>query len=255
MTRLHGWAPRGESASSTRFRRASGRPRPSSPRCATTASKRPACSTGTDQRRALPRLCRAVPRPDLKPGDVVILDNLGSHKGKAVRKAIRESARASCSCRNTPQTSTRSSRSSPSSKPCCERSEREPTRPSPTPAAKSSPNIRQPNAPHTSRMPGMRRPKRDTLMVEPRTDCDGLLNCADTLRSPGTTNETGGSDCGRWRNATFAPIAGVPGPFCRRVSSTRSGHRALEARPIERVNRPGAVENCGGGVHLVADFS
>jgi putative transposase len=28
--------------------------------------------------------------PTLKPGDVVVLDNLGSHKGKAVRKAIRE---------------------------------------------------------------------------------------------------------------------------------------------------------------------
>ncbi len=28
--------------------------------------------------------------PTLKPGDVVILDNLGSHKGKAVRSAIRK---------------------------------------------------------------------------------------------------------------------------------------------------------------------
>lgn len=28
--------------------------------------------------------------PTLKPGDVVILDNLGSHKGKAVRQAIRK---------------------------------------------------------------------------------------------------------------------------------------------------------------------
>jgi transposase len=28
--------------------------------------------------------------PTLKPGDVVIMDNLGSHKGKVVRKAIRE---------------------------------------------------------------------------------------------------------------------------------------------------------------------
>ena len=28
--------------------------------------------------------------PTLKPGDVVILDNLGSHKGRAVRKAIRD---------------------------------------------------------------------------------------------------------------------------------------------------------------------
>ena len=28
--------------------------------------------------------------PTLKPNDIVILDNLGSHKGKAVRKAIRD---------------------------------------------------------------------------------------------------------------------------------------------------------------------
>ena len=28
--------------------------------------------------------------PTLKPGDVVVLDNLGSHKGKAVRRAIRK---------------------------------------------------------------------------------------------------------------------------------------------------------------------
>ena len=28
--------------------------------------------------------------PTLKPGDVVILDNFGSHKGKAVRRAIRD---------------------------------------------------------------------------------------------------------------------------------------------------------------------
>ncbi len=28
--------------------------------------------------------------PTLKPGDIVIMDNLGSHKGVAVRKAIRE---------------------------------------------------------------------------------------------------------------------------------------------------------------------
>ena len=27
--------------------------------------------------------------PSLKPGDIVIMDNLGSHKGKAVRRAIR----------------------------------------------------------------------------------------------------------------------------------------------------------------------
>ena len=27
--------------------------------------------------------------PTLKPGDIVIMDNLGSHKGKIVRRAIR----------------------------------------------------------------------------------------------------------------------------------------------------------------------
>ena len=28
--------------------------------------------------------------PTLSPGDIVIIDNLGSHKGKAVRRAIRD---------------------------------------------------------------------------------------------------------------------------------------------------------------------
>ena len=28
--------------------------------------------------------------PTLRPGDVVVMDNLGSHRGKAVRKAIRQ---------------------------------------------------------------------------------------------------------------------------------------------------------------------
>jgi transposase len=35
------------------------------------------------------RYVEAVLVPELKPGDVVILDNLGSHKGKAARAAIR----------------------------------------------------------------------------------------------------------------------------------------------------------------------
>jgi transposase len=32
---------------------------------------------------------RAILLPTLRPGDIVVLDNLGSHKGKAVRQAIR----------------------------------------------------------------------------------------------------------------------------------------------------------------------
>src|SRR3984957_2388797 len=71
---------------------------------------------------------------------------------------------ASSFCRNTPPTSTPLSRSSPSSKLCCERPGREVTKPSPTPAAKSSPNIRPPNAPHTSRTQDTRRPKSRTLL-------------------------------------------------------------------------------------------
>jgi hypothetical protein len=74
--------------------------------------------------------------PTLKPGDVVILDNLGSHKGKAVRRAIRDvGARLVFLPKYSRPTSIRSSRSSPSSKPCCERREPEPTKPSPTPAS------------------------------------------------------------------------------------------------------------------------
>jgi transposase len=34
-------------------------------------------------------LRRAAPSADLRPGDIVIMDNLGSHKGKAVRQLIR----------------------------------------------------------------------------------------------------------------------------------------------------------------------
>jgi DDE superfamily endonuclease len=43
-----------------------------------------------DQWRKLPRLCRAGSPPDPRaPGDIVVMDNLGSHKGRAVRAAIR----------------------------------------------------------------------------------------------------------------------------------------------------------------------
>jgi hypothetical protein len=51
----------------------------------------------------------------------------------------------------------------PSSRPCSERPRREPTKPSPKPAAKSSPNTRQPNAPHISRTQDTRRPKSRSL--------------------------------------------------------------------------------------------
>src|ERR1700740_964016 len=42
-----------------------------------------------DQRRTLPHLHRAVLAPTLLKGDLVVMDNLGSHKAKAVRQALR----------------------------------------------------------------------------------------------------------------------------------------------------------------------
>ena len=51
--------------------------------------------------------------PTLRAGDIVIIDNLGSHKGKAVRRAIR-AAGAKLSSRPTVPTSIRSKMPSPS---------------------------------------------------------------------------------------------------------------------------------------------
>ena len=51
--------------------------------------------------------------PTLKPGDVVILDNLGSHKGKAVRRALRASGARLLFLPLDSPTSTPSNRSSP----------------------------------------------------------------------------------------------------------------------------------------------
>jgi transposase len=42
-----------------------------------------------DQRRMLPRLCRQQLVPALKPSDIVVMDNLGSHKSAALRRMIR----------------------------------------------------------------------------------------------------------------------------------------------------------------------
>ena len=53
--------------------------------------------------------------PTLAPGNIVVMDNLGSHKGQAARQAIRRPAPSCSSWPNTHPTSTRSSSSSPGS--------------------------------------------------------------------------------------------------------------------------------------------
>jgi transposase len=50
---------------------------------------RPACSTGPINGISFRAYVEQVLVPTLKPGDVVIMDNLGSHKGHAVLQAIR----------------------------------------------------------------------------------------------------------------------------------------------------------------------
>jgi hypothetical protein len=101
--------------------------------------------------------------PTLKPGDVVILDNLGSHKGKAVRKAIRDvGARLVFLPKYSPDLNL-IEQVFAKFKTLLPRREREATKQSPTPTAKSSPNTRPPNAPNTSRTQDTRRPKSRTL--------------------------------------------------------------------------------------------
>jgi hypothetical protein len=52
--------------------------------------------------------------PTLSSGDVVVMDNLGSHKGKGVRLLIRAAGASCSSCPATRPTSIRSNRSLPS---------------------------------------------------------------------------------------------------------------------------------------------
>ena len=78
---------------------------------------------------------RDVLLPTLRPGDIVVLDNLGSHKAKAIRLLIKTPARGSSSCHPTVRTRTPSSSSSPSSNTVCARQKNAPKMPSTTASA------------------------------------------------------------------------------------------------------------------------
>ena len=88
MTRLRGWAPRGE-------RLVDKVPQGKWKTATFLAALRndridaPCLFDGPINGERFHASVERVLVPTLKPGDVVILDNLGSHKGKAVRKAIR----------------------------------------------------------------------------------------------------------------------------------------------------------------------
>ena len=91
--------------------------------------------------------------PTLKPGDIVIIDNLGSHKGNAIRRAIRAAGGKLFFL----------PKYSPDLNPIekffaklnagCERPPDVPSMPSTTPSPKSCPSHRPPNAQTTSLRP------------------------------------------------------------------------------------------------------
>jgi hypothetical protein len=61
-----------------------------------------------------------VVAPSLRPGQVVVMDNLSSHKGRRVRELIEgRDCELCCTCRPTRPTSTPLSGPSPSSRPRC----------------------------------------------------------------------------------------------------------------------------------------
>jgi transposase len=97
--------------------------------------------------------------PTLKPGDVVILDNLGSHKGKAVRRAIRDvGARLVFLPKYSPDLNP-IEQVFAKFKTLLRKAGARSTKLSPKPALTSSRNTRPQNAPPTSATQGMRNPK------------------------------------------------------------------------------------------------
>ena len=97
--------------------------------------------------------------PTLKPGDVVILDRLGSHEGKGRRRAIRDiGARLIFLPKYSPDLDP-IEQVFAKFRPCCERWEPEATKPYPEPALTFSPDIPPEDAPHTSGTPAMRKAK------------------------------------------------------------------------------------------------
>jgi hypothetical protein len=96
--------------------------------------------------------------PILRPGDIVILDNLGSHKGKRVRALVRAAgARLIFLPKYSPDMNP------PSSSTCCEELPPEPSTICARQSAENSRPSHRRNAPTTSPTPDMRKPKCITL--------------------------------------------------------------------------------------------
>ena len=90
---------------------------------------------------------------ELRPGDVVVMDNLSSHKDPKTRKMIEDAGMHSSSCRPTVRTSIPSNLPSQSSRPSSEKPPREPSTVSGTLSANSPSPSRRKNAETASTPP------------------------------------------------------------------------------------------------------
>ena len=93
--------------------------------------------------------------PTLNPGDIVVLDNLRSHKGAAIRATIRAAAPSFSSCRPTAPISIPSSRSSPNLNTSCATPPNAPSKRHGDASAQACPTSHPPNAQTTSGTPDM----------------------------------------------------------------------------------------------------
>ena len=99
----------------------------------------------------------------LKPNDIVVLDNLNSRKGKAVRAMVKAAGARLFFLPSYSPDLTRSSRPSQKSSTRCEKPWAEPSRPSKAPSPKLSTPSHRRNARTTWQMPDTSQPKCDML--------------------------------------------------------------------------------------------
>ena len=103
--------------------------------------------------------------PTLINGDIVIMDNLGSHKVAGVRQAIEAAGARLLYLPPTVPISTQSSWPSPNSKHCCAPGQSEPSTHSGTRSANLSHASRQPNAPTSSATQGISSHPENALVI------------------------------------------------------------------------------------------
>ena len=150
MARTHGWAPRGE-----RLRMAVPHGHWNTTTFVAGITRHgmiaPFVLTGAIDRDAFEAYIKEVLVPELRPGDIVVMDNLSSHKGPKARKTIEDAGAQLLFLPPTAPTSIPSTSPSQSSRQGSDKPQREPSTVSGTPSAKSHKASHHKNAKTTSR--------------------------------------------------------------------------------------------------------